>query len=716
MLKNLLSPTRIGELELRNRIAVAPMGVEIAEADGRVREPVIAYYEERARGGAALIITENTSATYPRGANSAHELGVSSDDFLPGLKALADRVHKHDAKIAIQLAHHGKVGRLDTQQGRPLLMPSAPRKQARISGPLDLSKEEMGLMAAAAGSGRPTIQEASKADLDELVRDFASAARRAQRAGFDAVEIHGAHGYIFSEFLSPAWNYREDEYGGCVENRSRLLCDVIEACRESTGGRFPVWCRIDAVEFGVEDGIRLEDAQRTAELAEDAGASAIHVSAYAPPMGAGFTQAPIVHAENGFAAFAASIKARVSVPIIAVGRIGPQAGDKLIREGKADLIAMGRQMLADPETPRKLAENRESSIRPCIYCYTCVAQAFFDRSVRCAVNPVTAHESELAEAVRSKAARPQRVLIAGGGPAGLEAARVAAIRGHKVTLFEKSERLGGTLRFAALVYEPNERLLRWLETEVRALGVELILGRELGAEEIKQRAPDAVIVATGAKRESPPIPGSDLGHVLDGDSLRTLMTGEGPVAARRTIGVLDRFLLEAGRRLGVMRSPTRLRALSHYYMPLGKQVTIIGGGLVGIELAEFLAGRGREVTVLEEGEIFALEMAHPRRWRVLHDIRAAGVELIPGASVSRITEHSVEYSLLNSGDKVEIRGVPAESVIITLGLQPDHGLGASLESSGVRTLSIGDCTGVGYIEGAIREGLQAALELENDAT
>ena len=715
VLKNLLSPTRIGELELRNRIAVAPMGVEIAEADGLVREPVIAYYEERARGGAGLIITENTSATYPRGANSAHELGVSNDDFLPGLKALTDRVHQHGAKIAIQLAHHGKVGRLDTQQGRPLLMPSTPRKKSGISGPLDLSHEEMGLMAAAAGTGRPTIQEASKADLDTLVRDFADAAQRSQQAGFDAVEIHGAHGYIFSEFLSPAWNYRDDEYGGSVENRSRLLCEVIEACRESTGGRFPVWCRIDATEFGVESGIRLEGAVRTAELAEESGASAIHVSAYAPPLGAGFTQAPIVHAENGFAAFAASIKARVSVPVIAVGRIKPEAGDKLIREGKADLIAMGRQMLADPETPRKLAEGRESSIRPCIYCYTCVAQAFFDRSVRCAVNPVTAHESELAEAVRGKAAHPRRVLIAGGGPAGLEAARVAAIRGHRVTLFEKSEQLGGTLRFAALVYEPNERLLGWLESEVRALGVEILLGQELSVEAIQERAPHAVIVATGARRESPPIPGSDLGHVLDGDTLRALMTGDDRVAAPSGVGTLDRFLVATGRRLGIMRSTKRLRALSRYYMPLGKRVTIVGGGLVGIELAEFLAERGREVTVLEEGEIFALEMAHPRRWRVLHDVREAGVTLVPGARVTRITENTVEYSLSDSDDKVESRDVRAESVIVTLGLQADPGLGASLEGSGIKALSIGDCTGVGYIEGAIHDGLKAALELENGA-
>ena len=570
-------------------------------------------------------------------------------------------------------------------------------------------------MAAAAGSGRPTIQEASKADLEELVGDFAAAACRAQEAGFDAVEIHGAHGYIFSEFLSPAWNHREDEYGGSVENRSRLLCEVIAACKESTGGRFPVWCRIDAMEFGVEDGIQIEDAWRTAEFAERSGADAIHVSAYAPPMGAGFTQAPIVHAEQGFASFAATIKEKVSVPVIAVGRIGPEAGDELIRKGTADLIAMGRQMLADPETPRKLSEGRQSSIRPCIYCYTCVAQAFFDRSVRCAVNPLTAHESDLAQTLRGKSAEPQRVLIAGGGPAGLEAARVAAIRGHQVTLFEKGEQLGGTLRFAALVYEPNERLLRWLESEVRALGVEIRLGEELSAEAIRELDPHAVIVATGARRESPSIPGSDLGHVLDGDTLRALMTGDDTVAVPSGVGALDRFLVAAGRRLGIMRSPTRLRDLSRFYMPLGRRVTIIGGGLVGIELAEFLAERGREVTVLEEGEVFALEMAHPRRWRALHDTRKAGVNLVPGARVTRITESSVEYSRSDSDDKVEIRNAAAESVIVTLGLQANPALGASLESPNIKVLSAGDCTGVGYIEGAIHDGFKAALELENSA-
>ncbi|MDG2334525.1 MAG: FAD-dependent oxidoreductase [Myxococcota bacterium] len=713
MLKNLLSPIRIGNLELRNRMAVAPMGVEIAEADGKVREPVIAYYEERARGGAGLIITENTSACYPRGANSAHELGVSSDDFLPGLKALTERVHAHGAPIAIQLAHHGKVGRLDTQQNRPLLMPSTPRKGLRIDGPLDLSLEEMGLMAAAAGKGRPTVHEATVEDLQALAQDFAEAAERAQRAGFDGVEIHGAHGYIFSEFLSPAWNFREDEYGGALENRARLLCEVIAACKTATGGEFPVWCRIDGVEFGEENGIRPEDAQRTAELAVEAGADAIHVSAYAHPLGAGFTLAPIVHAESGFAELAAGIKARVSVPVIAVGRISPEAGDRLVERGSADLVAFGRPTLADPAMPGKLAQGREASIRPCVYCYTCVAQAFFDRSVRCAVNPVTANEVEFSSRLRGKTSTPKRVLIAGGGPAGLEAARVAATRGHRVTLYEKANQLGGTLRFAALVYEPNERLLDWLQHEVRELGVEIVLGRTLGIADIAEQAPDVVMVATGARREKPQIEGIDLPHVLDGDSLRALMTGESPAGPAPALGILDRLIVGAGRLLGILRSPGRLRTLSHRYMPIGKQVVIVGGGLVGAELAEFLAERGRSVTLVEEGELFASQMAHPRRWRVLHDLREAGVELINRASVDRITPQSVHLTLSTEGEQTESREISAESVIVTLGLEPDPDLSNRLESEGVRVVSIGDCTGVSYIEGAIHEGFKAALALED---
>ncbi|MCE2391767.1 MAG: FAD-dependent oxidoreductase [Proteobacteria bacterium] len=711
--RDLLSPTRIGGLELKNRVAMAPMGVEIVEADGVVREPTIEYYAERARGGVGLIISENTAAAYPRGANSAQEIAVSSDDYLPGLARLAERVHAHGTKIAIQLAHHGKVGRLDTQQGRELLMPSLPRKDnAAPPGPLDLSAEEISLMAKAAGGGRPRIRVATREDLEGLVEDFADAAGRARRAGFDAVEIHGAHGYIFSEFLSPAWNSREDEYGGTLENRARLLCEVVRACKARAGDDFPVWCRIDALEFGTPGGIRLSDSTRTAQLLEAAGADAIHVSAYANPLGAGFTQAPIVHREGGFVEFASAVKAEVNVPLIAAGRIPLELGQRLVRDGRADVIAMGRALLADPELVAKLAQSRREDIRPCVYCYVCVAQPFFDRKVRCAVNPVTAEELRYAERSREKASQPQKVVVVGGGPAGLEAASVAAQRGHQVVLFERSRELGGTLRFAALAYEPNQHLLDWLEARIRKLPVELRLGEEASAEAVRELSPDVVIAAVGAVREKSVIPGSDRDHVWDGDDLRRLLFGGDAGPAGPRLPWIARMATGAGRLLGIARDPSRLRRASRLYMPIGRKDAIVGGGLVGAELAEFFAARGRSVAVLEEGPIVAAEMAHPRRWRVLADLREAGVRLETNARVSEIREAVVRFDAASeSGAEPRAREVPADTVVIARGLVANPSPVEALKWAGAPVIPIGDANGVGYIEGAIHAGFRAAIEL-----
>ncbi len=712
MLKHLLSPFRIGNVELRNRIAMAPMGVEIVESDGSIREPVLRYYEERARGGAGLLITENTAACYPRGANTANEIAVSDDKYLPGLTALAKTAHEHGAKIAIQLAHHGKVGRFDTREGRPLLMPSEPKHSGFPSGPLDLTIEEMTEMGRAAGGGKPTIHVATSEDLKQLAADFADAAERARRAGFDAVEIHGAHGYIFSEFLSPAWNFRDDEYGGSIENRSRLLCEVLRACKERAGQDFTIWCRIDATEFGVEDGIRFEDAQRTAELAVEAGADAIHVSAYADPIGAGFTLGPIVHKESGYADFAAGIKKRVAVPVIAVGRIEPETGDQLIAEGKADIISMGRKLLADPELPAKLAAGRPHDVRPCIYCYVCVAQPFFDKRVRCAVNPVTGLELERAEPVRSVAATKKRVLVAGGGPGGMEAARIAALRGHDVALYEKASQLGGTLRFAALVYEPNERLLRWFEEQMRALPIDVHLDEEATADTVRAWTPDVVIAAAGARRGRPEIPGVNQAHVFDGNDLRALLTGDSSEEATEKLSFTGRLAVRAGRITGISSDPSRLREASRAYMPVGKRVVVIGGGLVGAEIADFFAERGREVVVLEAGPVAATEMAHPRRWRVLHDLREAGVRLVTDATGLEIGLDAVRFRAPEAPgrDPVE-QSASADTVVLATGLEANAPAAAALESAGVPVVAVGDMTGVTYIEGAIHDGFRAALDI-----
>jgi 2,4-dienoyl-CoA reductase (NADPH2) len=713
MLDHLLSPGRIGGMEVRNRIAMAPMGVEIVEADGSVNERVIGYYEERARGGAGLLISENTSAAYPYGANSKHEMALSHDRCLPGLSALTERVHAHGAKIAVQLAHHGKVARLDVHEGREMLMPSLPEFHGSGDMLRDLTGEEIRIMAESMGHmGRPKIRAASAGDIEWLIDRFADAALRARNAGFDAAEFHAAHGYILSEFLSPVWNRREDEYGGSQENRARLRCEVIRAAKQRAGSDFPLWCRIDANEFRTPGGTTLELAKVTARMAAEAGADAIHVSAYADSTsGPAFTEAPLVHAEGGYIDYAKAIKAEVDVPVIAVGRIEPDVGDRLIAEGHADFIAMGRKLLADPAFPRKLMEGRREDIRPCVYCYTCVAQAFFDRTVRCAVNPVVANEHELAALERTPASASRNVVVVGGGPAGMEAARVAALRGHRVTLFEKAAQLGGTLRFASLVYEPNERLLRWLEAQMEKLPVEVRLGEEFTPALVDSLRPDVVIVAVGARRENPEVPGIDSAHVFDGDTLRALLTGEGAEEASKKLSLTGRLAVRAGRAVGVTTDPSKLREASKHYMPVGERVVVLGGGLVGAELAEFLAERGRKVTVLEESSEFAGEMAHPRRWRVLEDLRELGVALEGDTRVLEIRDDVVRTERALEGTEPELRDFPADTVIIASGLVANPSLAESLSAVGVPISVIGDGSGVGYIEGAIHDGFHAAVKL-----
>jgi 2,4-dienoyl-CoA reductase (NADPH2) len=576
----------------------------------------------------------------------------------------------------------------------------------------DLSSEELGWLLQAVGGAAPEFKEADEDDIAWIIERFATAAERARQAGFDAVEIHAAHGYLLSEFLSPAWNHRDDEYGGSRENRARLLGEVIRAVKERAGHDFPVWPRIDCREFRTPGGIEPEDAERTAELVAEAGADAIHVSAYADATsGVGFTDAPLVHKEAGYVDYAAAIKARVEIPVIAVGRIEPELGDRLIRDGKIDIVAMARKLLADPALPEKLSSGRPEDIRPCIYCYTCVAQPFFDRPVRCAVNPITAHETTLASSEREKAPQPRRILIVGAGPAGLEAARVAALRGHEVILCEKSGQLGGTLRFAALVYEPNERLLDWLEGQVRQLAVEIRLNTEVTVDLVREISPHEIFVAVGASRSKPQIHGIDQNHVFDGDDLRALLTGQDDQLAVRKLSLFERIAVRAGRVTRITTSPSRLRQASKLFMPVGSKVVIVGGGLVGLELAEFLAERGREVVVLEAGPKFGLEMAHPRRWRALFDLRQHGVELVAGAIPRSIGKRQVEYEIRLANGDIQLCRAEADTVVLATGLGPNPAASRHLKEAGVPIREIGDASGPGYLEGAIHDGFLAALEL-----
>jgi len=700
----LLQPGRIGGLELRNRIVMAPMGSNFAEDDGTCGERIQAYYEARAKGGAGLLTMGVCAVAFPAGTAEPFQVGVSRDDFIPGLAALARRVHAHGAKIAMQLQHAGKTATRDLAAGREMWVPSLP-PHTKTDMLQALTNEEMSTFVGGLGKTRPRLRVMDQADIAQMVEFFAAAAARAQTAGFDGVEVHGAHTYILAGFLSPYYNQREDDYGGPLENRARLLLEVIRAIKERCGAGFPVWVRLDAEELRTPGGITLTDAVATAKLCEGAGADAISVSAYATiTTGTAFTEAPLVHAPRGFVSNTEAVKAAVGIPVIAAGRIEPELAAQDISAGRYDFVAMARKMLADPEIPIKLIANRPQDIRPCIYCYACVSQIFVNQRVKCAVNALTGHEYE---AGIEPAATPRHVVVVGGGPAGMEAARVAALRGHRVTLLERSDRLGGTLFFAALAYPENGALLDHLVAQVKGLPVEVRLNTAATPETVAALKPEALIVATGARRAAPAIPGAEQRHVWSGDELRRLMTGDGAdEIARAKLNLAERALFKAGGMLGVTGSQQALKGLSKLWMPLGQRVVIVGGGLVGLELAEFLIERGREVTVLEPSDKPGRELSIVRRWRVLDTVRTHGT-LHTQATVEAIEARDVLWRDAQG----TAQRTPADSVVLAIGAEPDHHLAQSLSGLGVPVTAVGDGAEIGYIEGAMHGGNRAGREV-----
>jgi 2,4-dienoyl-CoA reductase-like NADH-dependent reductase (Old Yellow Enzyme family)/NADH dehydrogenase FAD-containing subunit len=695
---HLMSGGQIGQLQLNNKIVLAAMGSNFAGSDGHCTERLIAYYEARAKGGTGLIIAETSAVGWPRGATMPNMLGFSKDEFIPTLKQLTDRVHLHGSKIAAQLTHGGKMSQEDTVAGRPILIPSLIKKG--VSDMFNvLSPAEKGSFIKSAGpDGRgPQYSEMSISDIDSLVEEFAQAALRAKKAGFDAIEIHGGHGYIIANFLSPASNKRTDKYGGSAENRARFLCEVIAATREETGDDFPLLVRIDAKEFRVAGGIEIADAIKTAKLIEQAGADAVDVSAYGNiAHSIAFTEAPLVHEPNGFVDFARAIKKAINIPVIGVGRIDPEQGEKHIAAGDYDFLAMGRKLIADPELPNKLAADNDKAIIPCIYCYVCVSKIFINQPMCCAVNHHTGREHE--GDIIARSSESQKILVIGAGPAGMESARLLALKGHAVSLWEKENDLGGTARIAALAYEPNQQLISYLSHAIKSLPIDLELGKEADINNIQANNFDHIIVANGAKRTAPEIQGKQLRHVFDGDELRGVLFGNNKTAVSK-LSPFQQFVLWAGRISQLLRSITLLRQLSKLWMPLNKHIVVIGGGLVGLELAEYLVERGRNVTVLEPSETLGTELSIVRRARVIHQLNAHGASLLRNANVSSIETTKVNYRV---GD--ETFSVPANQVIIALGAQANTNLADALNgqiNNNSQVHNIGDGREIGYIEGAM---------------
>ena len=700
---HLLSPGRIGPMEMRNRIVLMAMGVNFGEDDGVSGDRIVAFHEAHARGGAALIISGACGVMYPVGQVQPWQIGISDDRFIPGITRLAEGAHRHGAKFAVQLHQGGLVAGDDTRAGRPQWCPSIPDPvQGDFADGFLLSE-----LQAFAGGGVPTYRVLTKDDIRTLIEHYAAATRRARQAGADAVELHAGHGYILSEFLSPKTNKRTDEYGGSVENRSRLMLEVLREVLREAGSEMAVIVKLDSREVGREGGITIEHAKVTARLIEEAGAHAITVSAYHNVgMGKLHSASNIPHEPNTNLPFATAIKEVVKIPIITSGRVEPEHGDEEIRGGKFDYLGMGRKLLADPDLPRKLGEGRVADVRPCIYCYTCVSAIYTRERSRCAVNPEVGFEYQRANL--PKPVRRKRVAVVGGGPGGMEAARRLALDGHEVVLFERGERLGGTLRFASIAYQPNERLLDWLEAQLEASAVEVRLNTAATADLLKQWKADDVVVATGARRSMPPIPGADLAHVYSGDDMRRLVLGESSQELERKTSLFTRLATKAGAATGLTGNLEFIRKATHAWMPLGKNVAIIGGELVGLELAEFLSERGRTVHIVDESSRFGAGLMLVRRMRILAELREHGVGLHAEARDIRIEKGRVSFTDKDGA----ARSVDAEHVIVAKGASGDSRQADAFRAAGLRVHEVGDGTGVGYIEGAIR-GAQRAVDAIN---
>jgi 2,4-dienoyl-CoA reductase (NADPH2) len=664
---HLLAPGRIGSMELRNRIVMSPMGDDLCHEDGTVSDAQLAYAEARAAGGVSLVMLGSVAVAHPVGTSNRCQTGISDDRFLPGLMRLADAVHAQGSKIALQLTHAGKVGINDMMAGRAMWVPSPPK--AATFDPLfaQVTPDEAAKQAAPMHS--PTFRiahhEMTKADIAVVIEWFADAVDRARRAGIDGCELHAGHGYLIDEFLSPSTNSRTDEYGGSVENRARLLVETLHAVRDRVGPDYPVWVRINAHEY-FTDGETLPDAIFNAQLAEQAGADAVHVSTYADPAVAiGFTESHTTHFPGHMVEYAREIKRHVSVPVIAVGRIEPEVGERLIAENACDFIAMGRKLLADPELPNKLAAGRALDIRPCMYHYRCISQIFIREGVRCASNAATGRENELR--VEPAPAR-RKILVVGGGPAGMEAARLAALRGHEVTLLEASDRLGGRLVYAAQTYAPNADVLRWLVRQVEQAGVEVKLSTRVDAEAVKGCGADVVIAAIGGRWARPDVTGGASAHV-------------------HTVDDLDAWLV-SGRPLP------------------GARVVVIGGGRAGMGLADLASRQGHAVTVLERSGVFASQIGLPGRWRLVHELQQRGVDLVGNATVTAIEHDLVRYTVDD-----ESRTAAGDIVLVAeCSSEPNVGVDI-LKSTDVPVHSIGDCTGAGFIEGAMLDAATLAVSL-----
>ena len=642
-LTNLFSPMNIGKCTIPNRTVVPAMVANMCPDEGKASEQFIRYHEEKAKGGWGLIITED----YRINANAGgypHIGGLYSDDQIESHKRLTDTIHQYDSKIFCQIYHAGRQATHFVNGGVQCMSCSPIPDPWNKEIPRAITVDE----------------------IHEFVQQFASTALRAKKAGFDGVEIHAAHGYLIHQFLSPNCNHRLDEYGGSYDNRFRFLKEIIIATREAVGPDFPIMVRVSAEENS-EGGRKFHETRQILIDLEELGVDAIHLSngMYGVVSSLGIVASHYQH--HGWNQdFAAEAKKFLKIPVVTVGRVAePCMAEDIIRSGKADFIAMGRESLTDPHWPEKAKEGRYNDIRHCVGCLQgCTASTYMGVPLFCMINPELGHEWDYDY---SKAPVSKSVYVIGAGVAGMEAARAAAIKGHKVELFEAKDTVGG--QFLSAAYPPYKgdygNYVAWLYREIQKYdNINLHLNTPISADEIKAAKPDKVIIATGAKGIVPRVPGIDLPNVVQAEDV--------------LLGKKD----------------------------AGMNVIVAGGGMVGVETASFLAMQCKaHVDVIEMQPDFANDMEAGMRDDMRHLLDRLFVRVYCNTPLAGVT---AEGALVKKGNDVVL--MPCDTVVLALGTRSQGTLAADLEGSGIDTVVVGDAVKARQAVQAVAEGFKAGLE------